>query len=203
MSKTIDTTAKKFASYTTEITTVNPKDGPKLIASDYELASQAIKVIDLVDRNKDCFDCFIIACGGDPGLEASRTIAKNVVGIGEASFMTACAVAKYFSLLSTTQGAASFMTERIRCLGIDQSRCASIRVVGSGTSDEILKKRQEMFDVYCKVGQQCLDEDGAGALILGGAGMSDLGERLGKFVKAPVIIGVVSAVKIAEQLPSW
>ena len=203
MLETIDTTAKKFASPTTEITTVNPKDGPELIASAYDLALQAIKVIDLVDRNKVSYDCFIIACGGDPGLEACRTIANNVLGIGEAAFMTACAVGKCFSLLSTTKGAAASVPERLRSLGIDQSRCASVRVVGSGTSDEIVKKRQEMFDVYCKVGKQCVDEDGADALILSCAGMSDLGERLEKFLKTPVIIGVVSALKIAEQLPSW
>jgi allantoin racemase len=201
MSETIDVTAKKFASNTTEITTVNPKDGPTLITNAYDLTLQATRVIDLVERNKASYDCFIIACGGDPGLEACRTITKNVLGIGETAFMTACAVAKSFSLLSTTKGAAASMPERLRSLGIDQSRCASVRVVGSGTSDEIVRKRQKMFNVYCQVGQQCVNEDGADALILSCAGMSDLGERLGKFLKTPVIIGVVSAVRIAEQLP--
>ena len=78
-----------------------------------------------------------------------------------------------------------------------------MRVVGSGINDEIVKKRKEMLDVYCQVGQKCVDEDGAGALILVCAGMSDLKEYLEEHLKVPVISGVVSAVKIVEQLPAW
>lgn len=200
MSRTIDSTAKKCASPGTEVTTVNPPDGPEFIANAYHAALQAPKVLELVEKNKSNYDCFIIACGADPGLEACRIVTKNVVGIGEAAIMTACAVAKRFSFLTVTKGGESSVLERLRCLGIDQSRCASVRVVGSGISDEIVKKRKEMLDVYCEVGQKCVEEDGAGALILVCAGMSDLKEYLEERLKVPVIIGVVSAIKIVEQL---
>jgi len=203
MSKTIDSTAKKYASPGTEITTVNPADGPDFIANAYHAALQAPKVIDLIEKNKMNYDHFIIACGADPGLEACRIVTKNVIGIGEAAIMTACAVAKRFSFLTVIKGGTPSVLERLRCLSIDQSRCASVRVVGSGTSDEIVKKRKERLDVYCQVGQKCVEEDGAGALILTCAGMCDLKERLEERLKIPVFTGVVSAVKIAEQLPIW
>ena len=51
------------------------------------------------------------------------------------------------------------------------------------------------------MGQKCIDEDGAGALILRCAGLVDIEERLGECLKTPVFSGVVNAVKIAEQLP--
>ncbi len=57
-----------------------------------------------------------------------------------------------------------------------------------------------MLDAYLKVGQTCIKEDGAGALILNCAGMSDLTEYLAERLKVPVISGVISAVKMAEQL---
>lgn len=202
MTKTIDSTAKKYASANTEIITVNPPDGPEFIANAYHVALQAPKVTELVEKNKMNYDHFIIACGADPGLEACRIVTKNVIGIGEAATMTACAVARRFSFLTVMKGGIPSLSERLRCLGIDQSRCASVRFVGSGLNDEIVRRRHEMLDVYCQVGQKCIDEDGAGALILVCAGMSDLKEYLEERLKIPVISGVVSAVKVVEQFPT-
>lgn len=196
MTKTIDSTAKKYASLGTEITTVSPPDGPTFIANAYDAAIQTPKVIDILEKNRDSYDYFVLACGNDPGIDACRLVVKNIIGIGEASVMTACAVAKRFSFLNSTIESAAAVPDRLRSLGVDPSRLASARPVG--TSDEIVKKRHEMFDVYCEVGQRCI-EDGAEALIFGCAGMSDIKERLEQRLKVPVIAGVISAVKIAEQ----
>ena len=197
MTKTIDSTAKKYAFPGTEITTVNPPDGPSFIGNAYDSAIQTPKVIDILEKNKDSYDYFILACGHDPGLDACRVVVKNIIGMGEAAIMTACAVAKRFSFLSTTAESAAAVPDRLRSLGIDPGRFASARSVG--TSDEIVKKRHEMFDVYCQVGQKCIKEDGASALIFSCAGMSDIKERLEQHLKVPVIAGVISALKIAEQ----
>lgn len=196
MLKTIDGTAKKYASPGTYVTTVNPKDGPDFIANAYDAALQVPKVLQLVEENKVNYDYFIIACGYDLGLEACRVVTKNVTGIGEAAIMTACTVAKRFSFLTPTEESAERMLEKLRSLGIDRGRCASARPVG--TSDEIVKKRNEMFEVYCQVGQKCI-KDGANAIILNCAGMSDIKEHLEQRLKVPVIAGVISAIKIAEQ----
>jgi len=202
MSNTLDSTAKKYASAGMEITTINPKDGPDFLTSVYHDALQTPKVIHLVEKNKGNYDCFIIAAGSDPGLEACRVVAKNVIGFGEAAIMTACAIAKRFSFLNALKGGVPPIWERLRRFGIDQSRCASVRTVGSGIDDEIVGKRHEMLDLYCQVGQKCIDEDGASALILVCAGMCDLKEPLEERLKVPVISGLVSAIKIAEQLPA-
>ncbi len=197
MTKTIDSTAKKYASPGTEITTVNPPDGPTFIGSAYDSALQTPKVLDILEKNKDSYDYFILACGSDPGIDACRLVTKNIIGIGEAAIMTACTVAKRFSVLGSTVESAAAVPEKLRSLGIDPSRFASARPVG--TSDEIVKKRHEMFGVYCQVGQKCIDEDGAEALIFSCAGMGDIKERLEQNLKVPVIAGVISALKIAEQ----
>jgi len=196
MTKTIDMVAKKHASTGTEITTVNPPDGPTFMSNAYHSAIQTPKVLDILEKNKNSYDYFILACGLDPGIDACRVVAKNIIGMGEAAIMTACAVAKRFSFLSSTVEIAAGVPDRLRFLGIDLSRCASARPVG--TSDEIVKKRFEMLDLYCQVGQKCI-EDGAGALILSCAGMSDIKEDLEQHLKIPVIAGVISAIRIAEQ----
>ena len=199
MSKTIDSTAKSHASSGTEITTVNPPEGPDFIANAYDVALQTPRIVELVEKNRTNYDYFIIACGYDPGLDACRMITRNVIGIGEAAIMTACTVAKRFSFLNTTVASAAAVPDKLRSLGIDTNRLASARAVG--TSDEIVKKRHEMFDVYCQAGRKCIEEDGAGALVFSCAGMSDLKEQLEQHLKVPVIAGVISAIRIAEQFP--
>lgn len=201
MTETIHGTARRCACPTTEVTTVNPTDGPRLIASAYDLAVQAVRVIDLVERNKDDYDCFIIACGGDPGLDACRTIARNVIGTGESGIMSACTLAKRFSVIGTSKSGAASISQKLASLGIDQRRCASARMVGAGIGDEIVRNRHEMLDVYCEVGNMCIAQDGADVLVLGCAGMSDLTHLLWKRLGIPVISGVISAVKAAEQIP--
>ena len=197
MTHTIETTASKYASVGTVVTTINPQDGPTFIADADDVALQAPRVIELVKDNKVNYDYFVIACGYDPGLEACRMITRNVIGIGEAAIMAACTVARRFSFLNTTAASAEAVLDRLYAIGIDKSRLASARPVG--VSAEIVTRRHEMIDVYYQVGQKCIEEDGAGALILSCAGMSDIKEQLEQYLKVPVIAGVVSSIKIAEE----
>jgi len=196
MTKTIDSEAKKRASLGTETTTLNPPDGPSFMSNAYHSAIQIPKVLDILEKNKSSYDYFIMACGLDPGLDACRVVVKNIIGMGEAAIMTACAVANRFSFLSSTEATAAAVPDKLRSLGIDQSRLASVRPLG--TSDEVVKKRHEMLALYCQLGQKCI-EDGAGAVILSCAGMSDIKEYLEQYLKIPVIAGVISAIKIIEQ----
>ena len=196
MTQTIDSEAKKYASPGTEITTVNPPDGPAFMSNDYHSAIQTPKVLEMLEKNKDKYDYFILACGLDPGLDACRVVTPNLIGMGEAAIMTACAIAKRFSVLSSTDETAAGVPARLRSLGLESWRCASARPVG--TSDEVVKKRKELLGHYCELGRKCI-ADGAGALIMSCAGMSDIKEYLEQQLKVPVIAGVISAVKIAEQ----
>lgn len=201
MTESIDTTARKYASPGTEITTVNPVDGPDYLANDHDEAIQAPKVLNLIEKNKRNYDAFIIACGSDPGLEACRLVTRNVIGIGEASVMSACALSRKFSFLCSNASVVLAIRNFLHTLGVYPSRLASARSVGNLKRDEIVRKRHQMVDFYCEVGRHCIEEDGAGALVFSCAGMGDLKEPLEKTLGVPVISGVVSAVQLAELLP--
>lgn len=199
ISQTVDRIAKRYASPETEITTVNPDEGPDHLSNPYDYALQAPKVIELIEKNLNDYDFFVNACAADPGLDACRLITRNVIGIGEAAYLTACAVARKFSVIYELKQGEPIIRERIHRYGIDQSRCASVKVIGKGDG-EIVKKRNEMLDVYYQAGRECVEKDKAGALILACAGMADLKERLEGALKVPAFSGVESAVKIAEQI---
>ncbi len=196
MTQTIDGAAKKYASSGTEITTVS-LDGPEIIANAYDIAVQTPKVLALVEKNKKNYDYFIIACGFDPGLEACRVVTKNVIGMGEAAILSACAVAKRFAYLNSTPGSAAAVPDKLCSMGIDPGKCVAARPVGA-TMDAVTN-RYEMLDAYRQLGKRLVEEDGAGAIVLSCAGMSDLKEHLEQYLKVPVIAGVISGVKVAEQ----
>ena len=200
--QTIDASAKKYASKDTEIVTVNPNDGPDYLDTPASQAMQIPKVVDIVKENLNKYDEFVIACGADPGLEECRKITPRVLGINQAAVMTACAMVTKISFLTVTQWPATLIAERMRRYSIDPSRCASARCVGSEVGKDIVANRHEKRQLYYDVGKQCIEKDGAGALILTCAGTSDLKEFLEDGLHVPVIAGAVSAVKIAEQMPA-
>jgi allantoin racemase len=59
------------------------------------------------------------------------------------------------------------------------------------------------MDTYQLLAEECrkaIKEDGAEAIVLGCAGMSDLANELSEELNVPVIDGVAAAVKLAESL---
>jgi allantoin racemase len=89
MTANINTSAQSVKFPGTEIVTVQPQGGPESIESFYDeyLAIPGILEQIILDRDSDAF---IVACWGDPGIEAAREItAKPVIGIAEASLYVA------------------------------------------------------------------------------------------------------------------
>jgi allantoin racemase len=200
-SKTIDSAMKKYSAQSTEITTVNPEEGPELLSSVEAMEAQTNRVIDIIRQKQGEYDVFILAVASDSGLETSRQIARYVLGIGESAIFTACTLAKKFSFLTVNNLPKEWASERLNGLGIDPNRCVSARCVGSGDAS-IVPNRHEKRDLFYQVGKQCIDEDGANTLVLGCPGTSDLKEYLQDRLMVPVIAGPIAALKIAEQLPT-
>jgi len=199
MSQTIDATARRYASPGTQVTTVTMREDPECIGSAGAFVEQLPKVVETVERNLAQYDCFVIACGANVGLEASRERTGDVLGIGEVASATACAVARRFSVMSPVSAGEEFVPGALDSLGIDQSRCASVRVVGDGAGEAIVRDRHPRLDAYLEVGRRCVRDDGAGGLVLYCAGTSDLKEHLERQPGVPVTSGVGVSAKLAGQ----
>ena len=102
MTREIEEAAKKYASEGTEVYAVSPPTGPDSVESLYDEALASPGVISEVikgDREENA-DAFIIACFGDPGLEAAREVTdKPVIGIAQAAITAARLMAPNFSVL--------------------------------------------------------------------------------------------------------
>lgn len=200
MTANIDVTAQAVKFPHTEVVTVQPLRGPESIESFYDeyLAIPGILEQIILDETADAF---VIACWGDPGLEAAREVtSRPVVGIAEASLYIANMVAAKWSVVTTLHRVREMVEQTIQRVGL-RDRCASVRTTPLAVLTTE-RDRDRTFDVLLHASQLAIAEDGAEAICLGCAGMSGLAERLEEHLGIPVIDAVAAAVKLAESLVS-
>jgi len=203
MTDAIEKTARANAAADTQLTFLTPQEGPRAIENSYDAAIAAFHTLELIRKNENKFDAFIIACGSDPGVGAARQITrKPVAGIGESAMMTACSLAGKFSVISpAVPGGTGGTWDGVYALGLEK-RCVSVRCIGKGVLDGFFIENDELVEMLYQAGKQAVDEDGARALMLLCAGMTGSKAILEKRLKVPVVDGVISALKTVEQFPT-
>ncbi len=140
-------------------------------------------------------DAVYLACFGDPGLPALQEMSPvPVVGMAEA----ACRVAAECGRFSIVTGGVlwqAMLHEYVASLGL-ADRLASIRVVAA-TGDEIARDPAAALADLAAAGAACAREDGAQAVILGGAALAGLAARVQDRVPVPVLCAVELGTKAA------
>jgi allantoin racemase len=199
MTRSIARVAQAYASAETEIVTVCPKLGPESIESYYDEYLAIPGVLETVLADEAEFDAFVLACWGDPGVDAVREITtKPVVGIAEASMYAANAIAPRWSVVTTLQRTHHMVEAIVNKTGLS-SRCVSIRCADMPVLD-CEDNRDEVANALETVGRQALERDSAEAIILGCAGMGGLDRMLGDRLGVPCVDPVAAGVRFAEML---
>lgn len=195
MTATIAAAATAAASPGTEIVARTSTIGPVSIESHYD---EALAVPGLLAAMAtEPADGYVIACFGDPGLDAAReATAAPVVGIAEAAMRTAAYLGRGYSVVTTlrrTAGRARDLAERYgaarACLAV---RACEIPVLALDDP-----AAREAIALECR---RAVDEDGCDAIVLGCAGMADLCAHLSDAVGVPVVDGVAAATRAVESL---
>ena len=200
MTSKIGAAARAVAASGTEIVAVNPDKGPVSIEGHYDEAVSVIGLLEEVHAGEVAgVDGSVIACFGDPGLLAAREIARGpVLGIAEAAMHAASLIATGFSVVTTLERTRIITEHLVGAYGM-QRFCRKVRA----TDLAVLDLEDETSDARRIIAAECrraLAEDGAGAIVLGCAGMADLTRALSHELGAPVIDGVACAVKLVEAL---
>ncbi|MBV8900958.1 MAG: aspartate/glutamate racemase family protein [Verrucomicrobia bacterium] len=200
MTRNMTACAERIAGSRTEIIGVSPDMGPPSIEGYYDeaLATPGLLAEVIKGERAGC-DGYVIACFGDPGLQAARELARGpVVGIAEAAMHVASFIAPSFSVVTTlgrTCGMAWHLAERY---GLKRF-CRNVRAVEIA----VLELEDPSSDARRRIIEECqraLDEDGSTAIVLGCAGMVDLSYAISEKINAPVVEGVTAAVKLVEAL---
>ena len=141
----------------------------------------------------------VIACFDDPGLDAAREVAKGpVIGICQAGVQAAMVLAKRFSIVTTLPRSVPAIEDLVQRYGAGH-HCRRVRCIDLPVLD-IESDSQHAFSLLVAEIERARDEDGAEAVLLGCAGMSEMTEALSRATGVVVIDGVIVAVKFAEAL---
>ena len=198
MTAKVGEAAKAAASPGVEIRATNPEFGPPSIEGYFDEAFAVPGLIAEMAKAPDA-DAFIVACFDDTGLEAARSMTdKPVIGIGEAAFHMASLIAEKFSVVTTLARSIAPIEKNLMKYGLI-TRCARVRA----SNVAVLALEEPGSNARKTIAAEiarALDEDGAEAIVLGCAGMTDLARDLERQAGVPVLDGVACAVSLAESM---
>ena len=198
MTANIDAQARAAARPETVIVTSQPARGPTTIETYYDEYLAIPGILEEIIKDEANFDAFVLACWGDPGIEAAREITtKPVIGIAEASLYVANTLGAKWGVVTTLERTKHQVEKTVEKVGLwshcVQVLCSDLPV--ASTEDD----RDGTADILEQGARQVIAK-GAEVIILGCAGMSGLDQILSARLGLPVIDSVAAAIVYAEAL---
>jgi len=153
-----------------------------------ETQRHADQVIDplceLIAREDNASDAFVIACFGDPGLHSARDVtAKPVFGIAQSAYLHALGIGERFGVIAILPASVVRQRRFVRQLGLDKHYAASLPV-GLGVT---ALGGEETAARMVEVGAELVNEHDADVLILGCAGMAGYRQQVEDALGVPTV----------------
>jgi Asp/Glu/hydantoin racemase len=194
MTDTLAAHVRKVAGPDVTIVPATGRFGARYVAS---RAAAAIAghaaLVALADHVAGC-DAVYLACFGDPGLPALKEVSPApVVGMAEASMQAACDLGGRFAIVTGGAAWGPMLTELVAGLGLSD-RVAAIRTIEQ-PGNEIARDPGAALGRLVDACNACVNEDGAGSVILGGAGLAGLATAVQGSVRVPVICSVEAGAR--------
>lgn len=200
MTAKIAAAAREVAGPGVEIAAVCPETGPAAIESHVDEAFAAVAIVRLIETDLAAggSDAYVIACFGDPGLDAARELVDvPVIGIAEAAMHVATLSGRHFAVVTTLSRTLGRARDLLARYGMGD---ACVSLVGSGIP--VLELEDTASESFERIADLAATEVAAGAdvIVLGCAGMTDLCHALTLRVGVPVVDGVGAAVGLAATM---
>lgn len=201
MTVKIAAAAREAAGPGVEIEAVCPSEGPAAIETHIDEAFAALAVVREIERDLATggSDAYVIACFGDPGLDAARVLVDApVIGIAEAAMHVAAIAGRSFGVVTTLSRTLGRAQDLVHRYGMQQA-CVSLTATGIPVLDleDAAPCDVDTIAAHCSA---AVSERGADAIVLGCAGMTDLCAALARRVGVPVVDGVAAAVGLAAAM---
>jgi Asp/Glu/hydantoin racemase len=188
--------ARAVAGDGVEFRAVTGSFGAPYVASRAAAVVAAHAALDALTQHVAGCDAVYLACFGDPGLPALREqSAVPVVAMAEASIQAACRHAGRFSIVTGGVAWGPMLREYVMSLGLSD-RLASVRTVAA-TGGQIARDPDAAVAELTASCIACASDDGADAVILGGAGLAGLASRIQPGVSVPVICSMDAGTRAA------
>jgi Asp/Glu/hydantoin racemase len=191
--------ARAAASPGTEIEAVSAPFGLPLIVTRADWLVAGPATLAALSARRGHYDAAVIACFGDPGLDAAKELLDvPVLGISEAAFHAAAMLGRRFGVVSFTAALRPMFEDCLAQHGL-AARCAGFRMgpAFAGDPSRVAEERAELLVELCRAS---VEEDGAEAVILAGGPLAGIAPVLAPRVPVPLVDGTAAAVRLAEAL---
>ncbi|MFT4041657.1 MAG: aspartate/glutamate racemase family protein [Gordonia sp. (in: high G+C Gram-positive bacteria)] len=197
MTAVIETAARSVARADASIIAVTSPMGPVSIESHYDEAMSVPGVLRAIAEHPDA-DGYLLACFGDPGLDAAREVASApVLGIAEAAMHLAAPLGRGFSIVTTLSRTIGRAQDLVEHYGFHRT-CRGIHACEIPVLE--LESNPDTAEILAKACREALATDGSDAIVLGCAGMADLAVWMSTEIGAPVIDGVAAGVGMLSAM---
>jgi allantoin racemase len=196
MTAAIDRVAQAAAGMAARVITIRSRNGPHTIEGALDAALATAGMLEVIAAYETPFDAVVVACFGDPGVDALRMLVRvPVVGIGAASFMQAACISRHFAIVTPIAGTPGRYAAVTAAMGLTGQFVGTyqtlLSVVDFESDDPAV-----LETLVCRAEQAV--KDGADCLLFGCAGIADqisaIGERVGVTCIASAAAGVSQAI---------
>jgi allantoin racemase len=190
---------RKAASPGTELVTATAARGVPYIATRAEAQIGGAIALEMLAAADADIDAAIIAAFGDPGLFGARELFDfPVIGLAEAAMLTACMLGRKFAIVTFARALGPWYQECVSMHGLD-ARCAGIRTL-DGAFKSISDVQGEKEEMLVALANRAIEEDDADVVILSGAPLAGLADKVRDRIPVPVVDPTAAAVRQAETL---
>lgn len=169
--------------------------------SDYAVAGHAVldAATSAFETAEEPFDAVVVACFGEPGMAAVRErLPVPVVGMAEASVLTALQLGHRFAIVTAGAHWAAMLAELLRLYAVD-GRCAGITTLPDDALALAADPRRGAEAVAPAI-ERLLDDHLPDTVIVGGAGLAGFATMLQPRFCVPLVDSLAAAVHQAVAL---
>jgi allantoin racemase len=196
MTAAIDRIGQAAAGTSATVVTLRSQQGPHTIEGPLDAALGVAGMLEVIGAYTQPFDAVVVACFGDPGVDAVRLLVRvPVIGIGAASFTQAAFLSQRFAIVTPAVGTPERYAAVTAAMGITRQFLGTYQTqlsVADFESDD-----PAVVDTLVFHAQQAV-KDGAECLLFGCAGIADqiqeIEERVGVLCLPSVAAGVSQAM---------
>ena len=201
MTAKIADAAREVAGPDVEIVAVCPAEGAAAIESHVDEVAAALAVVELIeaDLRAGGSDGYVVACFGDPGLDAARELVDvPVVGIAEAAMHVAALAGRSFAVVTTLSRTLGRADDLLARYGMRRA-CVALEATGIPVL-ELEDTASPAVDTIVEGSARAVATARADVIVLGCAGMADLCATVSRRVGVPVVDGVAAAVGLVAAM---
>lgn len=191
--------AGAISSSTTEIIPLTATKGVPYISSRAEAQIAGAIVLEMIAEQKNEIDAVVIAAFGDPGLLAAREqFNLPIVGMAQASLLSACLLGERISIVTFTPLMSRWYLDSVKASAVEKFfvgvRTPSMEKLNA------FAEQASMETELRKLVNLSIEEDGADVVILGGAPLAGMAPRMQSQVNCILLDPISCAVSMAESL---